>query len=121
MPTSQEYLAGIKKGIRELTPQEVKARLDGGVKPLVIDVREKEETDGGILPGAKTLVRGFLELKIESVEPNRDREIIIYCAGGNRSALGAKALQDLGYKKVFSMKGGYGAWQHAGLPIEQKK
>lgn len=121
MATSQEYLAGVKKQIREVTPQEVKARLDGGAKLLVIDVREKEETDGGILPGAKTLVRGFLELKIEGVEPDRNREIVVYCGGGNRSALSAKALQDLGYKNVSSMKGGYGAWQHAGLPIEQKK
>lgn len=120
MPNVRDYLSEVKKNIRELTIEEVKAKLDQK-EVLLIDVREKEETDGGVLPGAQTVVRGFLELKIENLEPNRDREIILYCAGGNRSALATKSLQDLGYKNAASMKGGYGAWQHAGYQIEQRK
>ncbi len=116
-----DYLNNIKKQIKEITPQEVKDKINNKSGALVIDVREKEETDGGIIPGAQTVVRGFLELKIDALEPNKNREIILYCAGGNRSALSAKALQDIGYTNVTSMKGGYSAWQHAGLPIEQKK
>lgn len=116
-----DYLNDIKKQIKEITPAEVKQKIDAKSGALVIDVREKEETDGGVLPGSQTVVRGFLELKIDSIEPKKDREIILYCAGGNRSALSAKALQDIGYTNVTSMKGGYGAWQHAGFPIEQRK
>ena len=118
---SQSYLAQIKKSIREILPEQVKSRMDAKQDFLLIDVREKDETEGGILPGAKTIVRGFLELKIEGVEPNREREIILYCAGGNRSALAAKALGELGYKNVSSMAGGYAKWQHAGYPILQAK
>lgn len=121
MPTSQDFLNQVKREICEISVEELKKKLDQHEDCLIIDVREKEETDGGIIPGAKTIVRGFLELKIEGIEPNRDRAIIINCAGGNRSALSAKALKDLGYKNVFSLKGGYSAWQHAGFPIEQKK
>lgn len=121
MTTSRDYLDGIKKQIREIPVDQVKGMVDKKGGALIIDVREAEETQGGILPGAKAVVRGFLELKIENIEPNKGREIILYCGGGNRSALSAKALQDIGYTKVASMKGGYSAWQHAGYPIEKKE
>lgn len=121
MPSSQEYLNQIKKGIRETTVEEVKARIDKKSKALIVDVREPEEVAAGILPGAETIVRGYLEMKIEKVEADRNREIVLYCGGGNRSAMSAKAIQEMGYKNVYSMKGGYSAWQHAGFPIEQKK
>ncbi|MDO8519766.1 MAG: molybdopterin-synthase adenylyltransferase MoeB [Deltaproteobacteria bacterium] len=121
MASAPEYLAQIKKGIKEVEVSEVKRKLDQKQKLLLVDVREKEETVGGTLPGATPIVRGFLELKIEATEPNRDREIVVYCGGGNRSALAARALQEMGYKNVLSMKGGYSAWQHAGYPIEQQK
>lgn len=121
MTSAKDYLNKIKEEIQEVTVDEVKSKLDGTSNPLVIDVREPEETQNGIIPGSETIARGFLELKIEGLEANRDRDIVLYCAGGNRSAFSAKALQDIGYKNVTSMKGGYAAWQHAGYPIEQKK
>ena len=121
MKDVQTYLGEIKKQIKEISVDDLKKRIDKKEDILLIDVREKEETDGGVIPGAKTIVRGFLELKIENLEPNRNRQIVVNCAGGNRSALAARALQDLGYKNVASLKGGYAAWQHAGYPIEQRK
>lgn len=121
MTNAQEYLNQVKKGIAEISVEQVKRLLDDKSPVLVIDVREKEETAGGILPGAKPIVRGFLELKIENLEPKRDREIILYCGGGSRSALASASLTAMGYKNVSSMKGGYSAWQHAGYPIEQTK
>ena len=117
----QDYLNNIKKNIREITVEDVKKKIDQKADFLLIDVREKEEIVGGLLPKAQAIVRGFLELKIESAEPNKNKDIVLYCAGGNRSALAAKALNELGYKNVSSMKGGYSAWQHAGFPIEQQK
>lgn len=118
---SNSYLSAIKKQITEVTVEEVKQRLDGKVEFVLIDVREPSETENGILPGARVVPRGFLELKINDMVPTADQEIVVYCAGGNRSALSAKALQDMGYKHVKSMAGGYGRWQHSGFPIEQKK
>lgn len=121
MTDSKQYLAHIKAGVSEITAAQVKQKIDTGSGALIIDVREKEETMGGVVPGAQHVSRGTLELKINNVAPRADQEIILYCAGGNRSALAARNLQEMGYQNVRSMQGGYGAWQHAGLPIEQKK
>lgn len=121
MTDSATYLSVIKKQIREITPGEVKAKLDQKKDFVLIDVREPHEVEGGTVPGATPIVRGFLELKINALVPDPNKEIILYCAGGNRSALSAKALIDMGYKNVSSMAGGYGKWQHEGFPVVQKK
>ncbi len=118
---STAYLNNIKKQIREVTPTEVKERLDAKKDFVLIDVREPHEVSGGILPGAQPVVRGFLELKIGNMVSDINKEIILYCAGGNRSALSAKALQDMGYKNVLSMAGGFGKWQHEGFTIQEFK
>lgn len=118
---SATYLNRIKKQIREITPGEVKQRLDQKKDFVLIDVREPYEHENGIVPGAKAVPRGFLELKIGNLVPDTNKEVIIYCAGGNRSALSAKTLQDMGYTNVSSMAGGFGDWQHEGYPVAQKK
>lgn len=121
MANAQDHLKKIKSQITEVTVDEVKSLLDSKKDTVLIDVREPEETNNGIIPGAKTVVRGFLELKINNEVPKEDTEVVLYCAGGNRSAYAAKSLQEMGYTNIKSMKGGYSAWQHAGYPIEQKK
>ncbi len=117
----RQYLTAVKGRIAEISPETLKSKLDSRAPLVLIDVREKAEQEGGVIPGALSVPRGFLELKIEELVPDRNQEIAIYCAGGTRSALGADALQTLGYAHVRSLAGGYGAWQHAGLPIEQRK
>src|SRR5215467_7633740 len=87
-------------------------------RPALIDVREKQETDQGILPGAKLVPRGYLELRIEETLPDRDAEVVLYCAGGTRSLLAGRTLREMGYRKVRSLQGGYGAWKDGGLPVE---
>lgn len=121
MKDSTQYVNEIKQQIKEVTPQQVKARLEQKKPFVLIDVREPYETQNGILPQALAVPRGFLELKINGIAKDENQEIIVYCGGGSRSALSAKALQDMGYKNVFSMAGGFGKWQHEGLPLEQKK
>lgn len=121
MTDSASYLANIKKQIREVTPAQVKDKCDRKDSFALIDVREPNEVENGVVPGAISIVRGFLELKINALVPNPEREIVLYCAGGNRSALAAKALQDMGYHNVWSMAGGYGKWQHEGFPIEKRR
>src|SRR4051812_26180991 len=113
---SRELLASTKKAIQEITVNDVNARIQSnGV--VVLDVREKEEWDEGHLPGATFLPRGFLEQRVEKTVPEKEQPIIVYCAGGTRSAYATKTLQDLGYKNVASMTGGYGEWKNAGLPF----
>ena len=72
----------------------------------------------GIVPGAVHIPRGNLESRIEGLVPDRSREIVVYCAGGSRSAFAAKALQELGYENVTSLTGGLTDWKRNGFPIE---
>ncbi|MBI1849757.1 MAG: molybdopterin-synthase adenylyltransferase MoeB [Planctomycetes bacterium] len=124
MATFKEYIRQVKGQIREVTPDDVARRVqpsNGGGAPVVIDVREKDEYAQGFVPGATWIPRGFLEPKIEEAVPDKNREIVLYCAGGTRSALAAKALGDLGYANVVSMSGGFGKWKELGLPFAMPK
>src|SRR4051794_23639316 len=93
-----------KKRIRETSISEIKARMDRGEQVLrLVDVREESEWSAGHLPGAMHLGKGIIERDIESLLPDLDAEIILYCGGGYRSALAADNLQKMGYRNVWSM------------------
>ena len=113
----KDLLAQVKKDIREQNVQEVDARRQSDQKLVLLDVREKDEWDEGHLPNAIHIPRGFLESKVENTVSDRNTPVVVYCAGGSRSALAAKSLQDLGYKDVTSMRGGYGEWKNSNLPF----
>jgi sulfur-carrier protein adenylyltransferase/sulfurtransferase len=115
--SSAELLRQVKSQIDEVDPAEVNELIDEGV--AVIDVRETDEVAAGHLPGAKHIPRGYLESRIEGVVPDRDAHVILYCASGNRSAYGARTLeQDLGYTNVSSMKGGITLWKDRGYEVQ---
>src|SRR5262245_50221944 len=116
MPSFQNLLKGIKAEIREIDVQGTKALLDQPKPPAIIDVREQDEYVQGYIPGAVWIPRGFLEQKIEDAVPDRAAPIIVYCAGGTRSALATRSLIELGYTDVKSMAGGFGAWKRTGFP-----
>lgn len=88
---------------------------------VLIDVRERDEFVDGHIEGADFVPRGLLDLKIENMVPDRDKEIVLYCGSGTRSALAAKTLEDLGYSNVVSMAGGFTAWKQAGYPVHVAK
>jgi len=112
---AQAYLKQVKSEIVETTVEEF--RKHPGAR--VIDVREGEEWQEGFIPGATWIPRGKLELRIEDVVPERDTELVVYCAGGTRSAYAARTLKELGYGRVRSLAGGFTAWKRAGLPVEK--
>src|SRR5438309_7505361 len=117
-PTFRDLLSATKKEIREVTVDDVK-RLVEQKKPVkLVDVRETEEYAAGRLPGALSIPRGYLELRIED-KAKRDDELVVYCAGGTRSALAAKTLKEMGYTNVASMAGGYNRWHDAAYPTEK--
>lgn len=116
-PTFRDLLAATKKSIRETTIDEVKKLIDAKAPMKLIDVRESDEYGAGRLPNAVSVPRGFLELKIEE-KAKRDEHLILYCAGGVRSALAARSLNELGYTNVLSMAGGYNRWHDAAYPTE---
>jgi molybdopterin/thiamine biosynthesis adenylyltransferase/rhodanese-related sulfurtransferase len=110
-------LAGVKQEIREITVHEVKDKVGADKDFILLDIREKDEWDEGHLEGATFLPRGFLEVKVEKLFSNKQQPIVVYCAGGVRSALAAKSLDQLGYPNVLSMAGGYNAWKSNGYEI----
>ena len=111
-----------KARVNETTVDEVKQRLDQGGGPkdfVLVDVREESEWNAGHIPGAIHLGRGVIERDIEQKVPETDKEIILYCGGGFRSALAAESLQKMGYTNVISMDGGWRGWKEAGHPVEK--
>jgi rhodanese-related sulfurtransferase len=107
-----------KSRIREITPEETYARQQSGDAVLVVDTREDNEWGRGHVAGAVHLGKGIIERDIEKVAPELDREIILYCGGGFRSALAADTLQQMGYTNVKSMSEGWRGWTQRGLPTE---
>lgn len=107
-----------KSQITEISAQELKRRLDAGEDLTVVDVREREEFVQGHLPEAVFIPRGYLELQIEQHQPDRDEPVVVYCAGGVRSALAARNLKEMGYQNVISLVGGFNGWKNAGLPFK---
>ena len=90
-----------------------------------VDVRESDEFAGGHVPGARHSPRGFLEVRADREHPkrdpwfdDRDRKLILYCGGGNRSALAAHSLGEMGFTRAVSMAGGWAAWSAKNLPTE---
>jgi len=90
-----------------------------------VDVREPDEFAVGRIPGARLVPRGFLEVKADLVHPKRDpwlaertRPLILYCGGGNRSALAARTLQEMGFTRVVSLAEGWAGWTSRGYPVE---
>jgi len=108
-----------RQRVPELSIEEVKAKLESGEKFRLIDVREGEEFARGHLPGAESLCKGIIERDIEEKVPDHGAPIVLYCGGGFRSALAGDNLKKMGYKKVWSMWGGWRAWSEAGFPTEK--
>jgi rhodanese-related sulfurtransferase len=106
-----------KARIKEVTPQETMRLQESNPSMLLIDCREPNEWNLGHIPGAVFIARGGLEQRIEAVA-TRDRTIVIYCQSGNRSALAADTLQQMGYADVASMSSGIRGWVEAGGDIE---
>ena len=108
----------IRVNIREYTVQDIHQRLEKGDCFYLFDVREESEFAAGHLPGAKSLGKGIIERDIETVVPDLDSEIVLYCGGGFRSALAADNLQKMGYTSVYSMDGGFREWKEAKFPVD---
>lgn len=115
--------------VREISPEEVRALLErpdrGGWE--IVDVREADEFAEGHVPGARHYPRGFLEVKGDLehhkrdawLASGRDRPMILYCGGGNRSALAAQSLQKMGFRRLVSMAEGWHGWTDRGYPVER--
>lgn len=113
-----EMVAAAKAEITETSIDEVRQRLSAGDAVVLVDVREDAEWNKSHIGGAIHLGRGVIDRDIAGQVPDPGTEVILYCASGGRSAMAAKALQDMGYSNVKSMAGGISAWNQAGYPVE---
>jgi molybdopterin/thiamine biosynthesis adenylyltransferase/rhodanese-related sulfurtransferase len=105
----RDLLSAAKAEIREISTAEAEERRNAGA--VMLDVREQDEFEEGAIPGATFIPRGFLEPQVESRLPDKNAEILVFCAGGVRSAFAAKTLAELGYTNVVSVAGGFNRWK----------
>ncbi|MGZ4715987.1 MAG: molybdopterin-synthase adenylyltransferase MoeB [Acidimicrobiales bacterium] len=110
MATFRDLLNQTKAEIREVdTAQAEELRARSGA--VVLDVREPDEYEQGAIPGSIHIPRGQLESNIEGRVADHDTPLVVFCAGGVRSAFAAKTLEQLGYTDVVSVKGGFNKWK----------
>ena len=127
MSSFRELLADAKSKIQEIDTQTAATKIEAG-QVVVLDVREPDEYEQGALPHVVHIARGHLEAQVETKIVDKSVEVIVYCAGGVRSAFATKTLQELGYTNVLSMAGGFGKWKDEGrawttpaqLSVEQR-
>jgi sulfur-carrier protein adenylyltransferase/sulfurtransferase len=113
MASYRDLLQRTKAEITQVDTAEAERRI-AVPGTLILDVREPDEFDQGAIPGAIHIARGNLESNVESRINDRNAPVVIYCAGGNRSAFAAKTLTELGYTDVVSMAGGFNKWKNEG-------
>jgi rhodanese-related sulfurtransferase len=115
--TGTDLIEEAKKRIKEVTPAESMKMREEDPSIVFLDCREPNEWNLGRIPGALFIARGNIESRVEATIP-REKKIIIYCARGNRSALAAETMQQMGYEDVASMSQGFGGWVDAGGDVE---
>ena len=119
---SAKFLAIVddaKTRIREVTVDDVKNDRETGVDHVLVDTREDSEWNVAHAAGSIHLGKGIIERDIEGAIPDTGKKIVLYCGGGYRSALAADTLQKMGYTNVFSLAGGWRAWNAAEMPVEK--
>jgi rhodanese-related sulfurtransferase len=113
LPEFQQLVSEAKKEIKEIDVAELKRMQQSGEDFALIDVREPDETAQGTIPGATTIPRGWVEAKIDTVTTDKNKKVVLYCAGGGRSALTAVNLKRMGFNNALNLGGGYKAWKES--------
>src|SRR3954469_24648131 len=103
MPTYDALIRELRGRTAEIDASALAASLANGTRPVLIDVREADEHAQGEIGGSVFIPRGFLELRIEKVAPDREAPVVVYCASGTRSVFAARSLSELGYTDVKSL------------------
>lgn len=111
LPEFHQLVDAAKREIKEINVSDLKKMRQSGEDFTLVDVRERDEQSRGMIAGAVALPRGIVERDIDKTTSNKEQPIVIYCAGGGRSALAAANLKRMGYANVMSLAGGYNAWE----------
>jgi rhodanese-related sulfurtransferase len=111
MPEFKALVDEAKKEIQEISSADLKRMQQSGEDFTLLDVRDKQDADKGMIPNAVNISRGMLEHNIDQVTADKNRKLVLYCGGGSRSALAAVSLKKMGFKNVISLAGGYKGWK----------
>ena len=115
--TPEQLVKESKALIKEVSIDDVKKMIDTKGNVIILDVTDKQEFEGGHLPGAINISRGTLEFKVAQIIPDKNSKIVVYCGLDLRGPLATKTLNDLGYNNAVNMAGGLKAWKAAGYPL----
>ena len=118
MTNFRDLLKETRERVGQTSPEDVKSRLDAKDPVQVLDVREQDEAELGVVPGAKHLSRAHFESRVEDLLPDKKEPVVVYCATGVRSVFAAKTLEELGYEDVTSMQGGFTRWKELGFDYD---
>jgi rhodanese-related sulfurtransferase len=110
MPELALLLNEAKKDVREIGPADLRQMQQSGDDFILIDVREPEEVSRGTIANAVPIPRGLVEVQIDRVTTDKDKKLVLYCAGGVRSLLAGWMLAKMGFRNVISLAGGYNGW-----------
>lgn len=113
----QALVAEANLRVKDIEPRALAAKIAADSNVVLIDVRESEEWQSGIIDNAQCLSKGLVERDIEQICQIKDQPIIVYCSGGFRSVLVADNLQKMGYTTVYSLKGGLRSWIDQGFTL----
>ncbi len=113
LPEFKQLVEEAKKNIKEIDVNELKRMQKSRQDFILIDVRDHPEVANGMIPGAKHLTRGMLEVNIDQITTDKNQPIVLYCGGGSRSALAADSLRKMGFKNTISVAGGWKAWKES--------
>ncbi len=120
-----DFVRAAKSCVTEISPQELKAKLDAKENFLLVDVRESSEFEHGRIASAHLVPRGIIEAAADTSYPKhypplsgaRDQQIVVYCATSGRSAMAAAVLQMMGFKNVLNLAGGFTRWESEAMPV----
>jgi rhodanese-related sulfurtransferase len=104
------------KPLPAVSAMELNDKLKNGKRPMVLDVRQREEFRSGHIAGAKLIPLNELGSRLKELP--KEREIVCVCASGNRSSSATRMLTGAGYNAI-NMKGGMSAWQRANLAVKK--
>lgn len=113
-----ELFSEVRESVRTVSLEALREKLESGDPPTLVDVREQHEFQQGFIPGAVHIPRGFLEIQAEGKLPDRNAPVVVYCAGGTRSAFAAQTLTQMGYENVLSANPGYVRWKDMRYPTD---
>lgn len=115
--TGQQLLDEAHARVKEISARDAISLRAAHPEVIFLDVRDQPEVNLGTIPGAVHLARGSMETRIEALVP-RESRVVIFCANGNRSVFAADTLQQMGYRDVASLAGGFRDWVAMGGEVD---